>query len=134
MAAAAAAAAAAAVEAGAAPAPAPAAPPAYNPSSAGGKQLLNAAFSGGQQQVVFNREHIVPAEYESQYGIISVPAGAIATLVQGDLTNGLGGQYADYVEVEYAGRTGKVSRKVLALYQAGPPPAIGGGGPPPALM
>ena len=48
------------------------------------------------------------------HNILSVPAGAEVHLRNGDLQNGLGAPYADYVEVEYAGRVGKVSRFLLA--------------------
>jgi hypothetical protein len=47
------------------------------------------------------------------YQIISVPQGAMVTLVNGTLEGGLGGNYADYVEVDYQGKVGKVSRLIV---------------------
>lgn len=123
-----------AVAAAPAPAPvaAPSAPPAYNPGLASrsdsaelGKQLLGMSLT--PTQYVLTRDHIVNEADPrmAKHRIISCPVGAVVRLVNGDLVNGLGGAYKDYVEVEYNGKTGKVSRKVLEEYVDMPPPAIG---------
>jgi hypothetical protein len=48
-----------------------------------------------------------------QHQIISVPAGAQVNLIKGTLQGGLGAPYNDYVEVEYNGRVGKISRLIV---------------------
>jgi len=60
--------------------------------------------------------HIVDENSQAMrdHQIISVPAGARVALKRGDLQNGLGAPYNDYIEVEYNGRVGKVSRLVVA--------------------
>jgi len=72
--------------------------------------------------------HIVdendPAMRQNQ--IISVPAGAIVSLHRGTLENGLGGPYHDYIEVEYQGKIGKISRHVVKRMEASIPSAIPG--------
>jgi hypothetical protein len=61
-----------------------------------------------------------------QHQIISVPQGAVVRLVRGTLQGGLGSPYNDYIEVEYNGRVGKISRLVVRPSQGGavgvPPP------------
>ena len=59
-----------------------------------------------------------------QHQIISVPSRSIVKLVRGNLTDGLGAPYNDYVEVEYNGRIGKISRLVLRPFES-VPPAVG---------
>jgi hypothetical protein len=68
-----------------------------------------------------------------QHQIISVPLGAVVKLVKGTLAGGLGAPYNDYIEVEYNGRVGKISRLIVrpassvvpAAYGSAPPPAYG---------
>ncbi len=85
--------------------------------------------------VIFTQDHIVDEESKAMkaHNIISVPKGAKATLVNGTLSEGLGGKFKDYVEVNYNGKVGKVSRLVLSLAPSSkatpavidaPPPAI----------
>lgn len=66
--------------------------------------------------------HIVDEVAMAPYGIISVPMGATVRLVRGTLDCGLGAPYQDYVEVEYQGRGGKISRFVV-VPAASPMPA-----------
>jgi hypothetical protein len=49
------------------------------------------------------------------HGIISVPPDSVVRLVGGTLEAGLGEPYGDYVEVEWAGRRGKISKNVVVL-------------------
>ena len=51
-----------------------------------------------------------------QHNIISVPVGSVVKLVRGTLAGGLGGPYVDYIEVEYNGRVGKISRLIVKPY------------------
>lgn len=73
--------------------------------------------------------HIVNEEAVEirQNQIISVPMGAVVKLVRGSLTTGLGAPYQDYIEVEYNGRVGKISRLVVKVASSAPgvPRAIG---------
>jgi hypothetical protein len=74
--------------------------------------------------------HIVD-EYSQtmmQHQIISVPAGATVRLVRGTLSGGLGAPYNDYIEVDYQGKVGKISRLIVR------PAGGGGGGVPPAIF
>jgi len=48
-----------------------------------------------------------------QNQIISVPAGAIVSLRRGTLQDGLGAPYQDYIEVDYNGKIGKISKFVV---------------------
>jgi len=57
--------------------------------------------------------------------IISVPQGAIVKLVRGTLSGGLGAPYDSYVEVEYNGRVGKVSKMVVRPVGGGVPAPLG---------
>jgi len=50
-----------------------------------------------------------------QNQIISVPMGAVVRLVRGSLTGGLGAPFQDYIEVEYNGRVGKISRLIVRV-------------------
>ncbi|KAH9254730.1 hypothetical protein BASA81_007281 [Batrachochytrium salamandrivorans] len=95
------------------PAPAAAAPPRPPPAAA-----------MGQQQLVLRAPHLVDEVAMAPYGIISVPQGAVVFLVQGSLQTGLGGHFQDYIEVNYQGKVGKISRLIVAPSGAAPPPAI----------
>jgi len=81
-----------------------------------------------QNYVELTAPHVVdefnPAMQQHQ--IISVPLGAVVRLVRGDLQSGLGSPYNDYVEVEYNGRVGKISRLVVRVPNSmmGVPPPI----------
>jgi hypothetical protein len=91
---------------GAPPPPAlPAAPPATPPAGEGGVPLL------------VQYAHLVDENSPAikDHGIISVPADSVVRLVGGTLEAGLGEPYGDYIEVEYAGRRGKISKNVVVL-------------------
>jgi hypothetical protein len=60
-----------------------------------------------------------------QHQIISVPVGAVVKLVRGTLSGGLGAPYQDYIEIEYNGRVGKISRLIVKPAGGGVPPAYG---------
>jgi hypothetical protein len=81
-----------------------------------------------QNYVELTNPHIVnesdPAYQAHQ--IISVPQGAIVKLVRGTLQAGLRAPYDSYIEVEYNGRVGKISKMVVR-------PVGGGGGVPAPL-
>lgn len=88
--------------------PAPAAsapplPPAYNPNVVDGKKLLNKAISGGSTLLVLERDHLIDENLPQykKYGIISIPAYSIVELVEGNLEDGLGGAFHDYITVSY---------------------------------
>lgn len=90
-----------------------------------------AAPSSQQRQLLrLHSPHLVDENdlANKTHEIISVPCDNIVELVKGDLQNGLGGEYSEYVEVLYNGRVGKVSRKVVTSladspsFQAPPPP------------
>jgi multidrug efflux pump subunit AcrA (membrane-fusion protein) len=68
--------------------------------------------------------HIVDEASLAAYQIISVPQGATVLLTNGDLVHGLGGDYGDYIEVNYNGKVGKISRLVVQPMSNGPPPAL----------
>lgn len=59
-----------------------------------------------------------------QHAIISVPQNATVRLVRGDLQQGLGAPYNDYIEVDYNGRIGKISRMVVRPLSNVPPPMM----------
>lgn len=69
------------------------------------------------------------------HNIIAVPLGVQVALIKGDLQAGLGAPYTDYIEVEYNGKVGKISRLVVrpVAGNIAPPPALGSV-PPPALF
>jgi hypothetical protein len=85
------------------PAALPAAPPATPPAGEGGVPLL------------VQYAHLVDENSPviKVHGIISVPADSVVRLVGGTLEAGLGEPYGDYIEVEYAGRRGKISKNVV---------------------
>jgi hypothetical protein len=65
-----------------------------------------------------------------QHNIISVQKGAIVDLLKGDLHQGLGGAYGDYVQVQTdSGKSGKISRHVVQPAPTAPPPAAIGAVP-----
>ncbi|KAH9262430.1 hypothetical protein BASA82_000498 [Batrachochytrium salamandrivorans] len=70
--------------------------------------------------------HIVDEIAMAPYGIISVPMGATVRLVRGTLEGGLGAPYQDYIEVEYQGRGGKISRLVVVPAASAVPAALSG--------
>jgi len=105
--------------------------PSLQQSSSSGKDLFRQAMTGGgnSTDLVMKSDHIVDEAAMSAYGIISVPAGTFVTLVEGDLVNGLGGAYKDYIKVSVpvqGGRVGLISRMVVApalVAPSAPPPA-----------
>jgi hypothetical protein len=136
----------------AAPAMAVAAAPAHaqsmypsNPSaSSSGKNLFREAMLESSappppalsaNELVLTANHLVDENSPQmrQFGIISLPAGTFVTLVEGDLVNGLGASYKDYVRIvvpSQGGRHGMISRLVVKPVSEGagaamPPPAIG---------
>jgi hypothetical protein len=132
----------------AAPAPAPAPAPSMYPSnpsaSNSGKNLFREAMLESSappppalsaNELVLTANHLVDENSPQmrQFGIISLPAGTFVTLVEGDLVNGLGASYKDYIRVlvpSQGGRHGMISRLVVKPVMAGagaamPPPAIG---------
>ena len=101
---------------------APVPPPAVMPG-------LPPAIAPQQNMVELTSPHTVD-EFNpaiQQHQIISVPVGARVRLVRGTLADGLGAPYNDYIEVDYNGRVGKISRLIVR------PIAGGGGGIPPAI-
>jgi len=69
-----------------------------------------------QHHIRLHSPHIINEmdPINQEHSIISVPMDSVVELVSGDLENGLGGPYADYVEVKFKGKVGKISRKVAA--------------------
>jgi len=78
-----------------------------------GRDLLSAAL-GGETLMLF-QNHILDenAEQYARYNLISVPNRATVTLVEGNLRDGLGGGFQDYIKVDYRGKVGLISKYVV---------------------
>lgn len=129
--------------AAAASAPA-AAPVTMQKHTSSGKEIFREAMleasappppATGSEDLMVTADHLVDenSAQMKQFGIISVSKGMMVTLVEGDLVNGLGGSYKDYIKVvvpSQGGRFGMISRLVVG--PAAAPPAIAPP-PPPAI-
>ncbi|GBG28268.1 Hypothetical Protein FCC1311_044912 [Hondaea fermentalgiana] len=75
-----------------------------------------------KQTLRLHASHIVDENSVANkaHGIISVPCDNIVELIHGDLQTGLGGEYAEYIEVLHQGRVGKISRKVVTPVDTNP--------------
>ena len=82
-----------------------------------------------QNYVELTVPHIVDEHNPAmqQHQIISVPQGAVVKLVRGTLEGGLGAPYNDYIEIDYNGRVGKISRLVVKRSSGNAPVGV----PPP---
>mmetsp|Transcript_17713 Transcript_17713/g.28665 ORF Transcript_17713/g.28665 Transcript_17713/m.28665 type:complete len:275 (+) Transcript_17713:151-975(+) len=100
--------------------------------------MLETPQAGASKSLVLVAPHMVDenSPQMKQFGIISIPNGTFVNLVEGDLLNGLGGGFKDYVRVEVpsqGGRVGLISRLVVKpVSEVGPPPAIMAASAPPA--
>jgi hypothetical protein len=103
----------------ASPQPAAYAPP---PAQAPPSPINNAL---PQEYLQLTSAHLVDEgnPINQQHHILSVPAGATVTLVRGNLQCGLDTPYQNYIEVEYNGRVGKISRMIVhpASFEVPPP-------------
>jgi len=126
-----------------------AAVPMQRHGSSGGKELFREAMMGSapppatgsaSSDLVLIADHHVDENSPQmrQFNIISLSKGTYVTLVEGDLVNGLGGGYKDYIKVtvpSQGGRFGMISRLVVEAVSPpsamAPPPAVSA--PPPAL-
>mmetsp|Transcript_25469 Transcript_25469/g.31273 ORF Transcript_25469/g.31273 Transcript_25469/m.31273 type:complete len:280 (-) Transcript_25469:1596-2435(-) len=114
-------------------------PPAFAPPVLDGKDLFNLSLSSNNyERFVLTMDHLVDETDPriSSHGIIAAFKGDIVYLLEGDLQNGLGGVYKDYVLVELvnSGRRGKISRMVLEPAPPPPPAITGSELPPPPAM
>ncbi len=89
------------------------------PVAAQGRQLLAQAYQPDIQYLELTFDHDVDenAELIKKHGVISAKRGERVILIKGDLKNGLGSPYQDYVEVKRLSddKIGKISRKVLRV-------------------
>mmetsp|Transcript_14673 Transcript_14673/g.19248 ORF Transcript_14673/g.19248 Transcript_14673/m.19248 type:complete len:510 (+) Transcript_14673:113-1642(+) len=78
--------------------------------------LLSPTQTDSSVKLVLTMDHHVDelSPVMLQHNIVSLSIGDQVTLVGGNLESGLGGMYADYIEVkDQYGRVGKISRKVV---------------------
>jgi hypothetical protein len=55
-------------------------------------------------------DHLIDAPEARAHGIIPVRKGELVYLVEGDLSDGLGGAFHEYVRVTHEGRIGLISK------------------------
>lgn len=94
------------------------------------------ALPSFDQELVLVADHKVDENSPQmrQFGIISISRGTRVVLVEGDLINGLGGPYKDYIRVSVPSqgdRQGLISRLVVKPASSSVPAPVG---PPPAIQ